>query len=133
MDSRTIIIAPPPTPNGDLHVGHLAGPYLASDVYTRYRRACGQETLFATGTDDSQTYVVATATRLGTRPEELCARSWQDIRRTLGVMGISVDGFAPFDDGYRDAVLDFFTRLAAWIDVRLDERCQLTNTSRSDL
>jgi hypothetical protein len=25
------------------------------------------------------------------------------------------------------------TRLAAWIDVRLDERCQLTNTSRSDL
>lgn len=25
------------------------------------------------------------------------------------------------------------TRLAAWIDVRLDERCQLTHTSRSDL
>ncbi len=25
------------------------------------------------------------------------------------------------------------TRLAAWIDVRLDERRQLTNTSRSDL
>src|SRR5436309_1778558 len=30
---EVVIIGPPPTPNGDLHVGHMAGPYLAADVH----------------------------------------------------------------------------------------------------
>lgn len=110
---RTIIIGPPPTPNGDLHLGHMAGPYLAGDVYARYLRASGHEVLYATGTDDSQTYVVATASRLGTSPRELCATSTAAIARSLAVLGISVDGFAPFDDGYRQTVLEFVTRLYA--------------------
>ncbi|HXV93167.1 MAG TPA: class I tRNA ligase family protein [Pseudonocardia sp.] len=110
-DRRTVIIGPPPTPNGDLHLGHLAGPYLAADVHARYLRATGRSVVYATGTDDSQTYVVASAARLGIEPAELAARSAHDIRRTLASMGISVDGFAPFDDEYRATVLDFLTRL----------------------
>ncbi len=108
-----VIIGPPPTPNGDLHLGHLAGPYLAGDIYARYLRAIGREVIYTTGTDDSQTYVLATARRRGLRPEELCVKSWHDIRRTLALMGISVDGFAPFDDGYRATVLDFVGALHA--------------------
>jgi methionyl-tRNA synthetase len=96
----TVIIAPPPTPNGDLHVGHLAGPYLAGDVYARYLRACGRP-------------VVTSARKLGTTPEQLCARSGAAIQRTLDVAGISVDGFAAFDDGYRRTVLEFVTALHA--------------------
>ena len=108
---RVVIIGPPPTPNGDLHVGHVAGPYLAADIHARYLRAQRRPVLYTTGTDDSQTYVVATARKLGTTPEVLCRRSWQDIQRTLAAAGIGVDGFAPFDDGYRQAVLDFVGRL----------------------
>jgi methionyl-tRNA synthetase len=120
VDSRrVVIIGPPPTPNGDLHVGHIAGPYLAGDVHARYLRAAGRDVIYATGTDDSQTYVVATARKRGCTPEELCQRSWHDIRRTLGVIGISVDGFAPFDDGYRAAVLDFLAPLHAAKKFRL--------------
>ena len=55
-----LIIPPPPTSNGDLHVGHLAGPYLSSDMHARYLRACGRPVIYATGTDDSQTFVAAT-------------------------------------------------------------------------
>lgn len=110
---RTVIIGPPPTPNGDLHVGHLAGPYMGADVYARYLRASGRPVVYTTGTDDSQTYVVATARRLGTTPSALCERSWREIRRTLGAMAIAVDGFAPFDDGYRSTVLDFVGDLHA--------------------
>jgi len=112
-DRRTVIIGPPPTPNGDLHVGHLAGPYLAADVYARYLRATGRPVIYTTGTDDSQTYVVATAAKRGSTPQALAERSWHQIRDTLGLMGIAVDGFAPFDDGYRAAVLDFVGRLHA--------------------
>ncbi|GGT12447.1 class I tRNA ligase family protein [Streptomyces purpureus] len=108
---RTVIIAPPPTPNGDLHTGHLAGPFLAGDVYARYLRASGRPVIYTSGTDDSQTYVVASARRAGTTPEALAATSWEQIRTTLDAAGISVDGFAPFDKGYRQTVLDFVTDL----------------------
>jgi methionyl-tRNA synthetase len=112
-DRLVVIIAPPPTPNGDLHVGHLAGPYLNGDIYARYLRACGRSVLYATGTDDSQTYVVATARKLGTTPEHLASRCWRDIKLTLEAIGIAVDGYAPFDDRYRRATLDFVAPLHA--------------------
>ena len=110
---RTVIIGPPPTPNGDLHIGHMAGPYVAADVHARYLRARGHDVLYATGTDDSQTYVVASARRRGIAPQALCDASARDIQRTLDAMGVQVDGFAPFDDGYRAAVLDFMGTLHA--------------------
>src|SRR2546423_3290314 len=116
---QVVIIGPPPTPNGDLHVGHIAGPYLAADVHARYLRASGRPVLYVTGTDDSQTYVLASAARLGTTPEALATRCWHDIRATLEVMGIAVDGFAPFDDGYRAGVLDFVGKLHAAGRLRL--------------
>jgi methionyl-tRNA synthetase len=96
-----------------MHLGHIAGPYLAGDVYARYQRARGREVIFTTGTDDSQTYVVASARRLGATPEDLCAVSTGQIRAALAAMGISVDGFGPFDDTYRATVLDFFRTLHA--------------------
>lgn len=108
---RTVVIGPPPTPNGDLHVGHLAGPYLAADIYSRYLRAAEQPVLYVTGTDDSQTYVVASAARAGVDPQTLAARSSEQIKASLDAAGIAVDGYAPFDDGYRSTVLEFVTRL----------------------
>ncbi|WP_242452093.1 class I tRNA ligase family protein [Pantoea agglomerans] len=80
--SKTLIIAPPPTPNGDLHVGHMAGPYLAGDIYARYLRVSGKAVNYATGTDDSQTYVVTSAIKLGTTPEQLCRQSSDDIHNS---------------------------------------------------
>ncbi|MBD0743153.1 class I tRNA ligase family protein [Streptomyces sp. CBMA152] len=113
MNATTVIIAPPPTPNGNLHLGHIAGPFLAGDVYARYLRANGRPVIFTTGTDDSQTYVVSSAAKLGTTAQELCALSAKQIENTLDVMGISIDGFAAFDDGYRQTALDFLTELHA--------------------
>ena len=40
--ARTIVICPFATPNGPLHIGHLAGPYLAADVHARHVRATGR-------------------------------------------------------------------------------------------
>jgi methionyl-tRNA synthetase len=111
--SRTIVIAATPTPNGDLHVGHMAGPYLASDVYARYLRSIGRPVVYTTCTDDSQSYVVSTAHRLGTTPERLCATSTGAIQRSLDAMGISMTALPPIDESYRAAVLDFVTRLHA--------------------
>jgi methionyl-tRNA synthetase len=112
-DRPVLVLGPNPTPNGGMHLGHIAGPYLAGDVYARYQRARGRDVVFTTGTDDSQTFVVASARRLGTTPEELCATSTVQIREALTAMGISTDGFGPFDDTYRETVLDYFRALHA--------------------
>lgn len=106
-----IIIAATPTPNGDLHVGHLAGPYLAGDIYARYLRAIGRSVIYTTCTDDSQTYVVATAARRATTPQALCETSTAAIQRSLSAIGISMAGLPPIDERYRQSVLSFVTRL----------------------
>lgn len=108
---QTILISATPTPNGDLHVGHLAGPYLAGDVHARYLRATGRPVVYTTCTDDSQTYVTSTAARRGTTPEALCSTSTAAITRTLTAAGVSITGLPPIDDRYRATVLDFLGAL----------------------
>jgi methionyl-tRNA synthetase len=106
-----VLIDTSPTPNGDLHIGHLAGPFMSADIHARYLRARGRPVVFSTGTDDSQTYVMAGARRSGTTPEELAAVNHAAIGRTLQAAGISVDGYAPYDDAYRANALRFVTDL----------------------
>lgn len=106
-----IVIAATPTPNGDLHVGHLAGPYLAGDIYARYLRALGRSVIYTTCTDDSQTYVVATAAKRATTPQALCEASTTAIGQSLSAIGVSMAGLPPIDDRYRQSVLSFVTRL----------------------
>ncbi|UVS77499.1 class I tRNA ligase family protein [Actinokineospora sp. UTMC 2448] len=111
MSRPVLVIGGPPTTNGDMHIGHVAGPYVAADTHVRYLRAAGREVLFASGGDDSQTYVYTTAARLGTTPQALADKSWAQIKTTWDAMGIHVDGFAPTDDGYRRNVYDYVQRL----------------------
>ncbi|WDV31936.1 class I tRNA ligase family protein [Streptomyces sp. AD16] len=110
---RAVVVAATPTPNGDLHIGHMAGPYLAGDVYSRYLAADGRDVIYTTVTDDSQTYVTTTAHRLGVPPGELCATATEQIGRTISAMGLSMRGLPPVDERYRAAVREFFTRLHA--------------------
>lgn len=106
-----VIIGPPPTPNGDLHIGHIAGPYMSADVMRGWYRQCGSQADFVTGTDDSQTYVVSSARQLGVAPPELVAQATDAIRTSLNDSLIDVDGFAPFDSGYIKSVRLFLDPL----------------------
>jgi methionyl-tRNA synthetase len=111
MTERTVVISPAPTANGDLHLGHLAGPFLAADVYTRYLRATGRTVYFGTGSQDTPTFVVTTAERLGVSPEALVATSAEQIRATLAAVGIGVDAFTGDDERFTKWVADFWERL----------------------
>jgi len=108
---RLMVIAPGPTANGDLHLGHLAGPFLAADICARYARAAGQEVLFGTGIHSTQNYIVTTARRLGMAPEDLRVRSAGQVEETLATVGVLPDGFVRFDDRYVKTVMNFFDRL----------------------
>ncbi len=112
-DRPVLVLGPNPTPNGGMHLGHIAGPYLAGDIYARYQRALGRNVIFTTETDDSQTYVVASAAREGITSEQLCKRSTALIQEALQAIGISYDGFGPFDSTYKATVLQYFSALHA--------------------
>lgn len=108
---RLVVISPAPTANGDLHLGHLAGPFLAADVCTRYARATGRGALYGTGMHFTQNYVVTAAKRLGVAPEDLRERSAVQVQQTLAAMGVEVDGFGCIGDRFAKLVTDFHERL----------------------
>ncbi|WP_441249360.1 class I tRNA ligase family protein [Kitasatospora sp. McL0602] len=71
MTAAAWITATPPTPNGELHVGHLAGPYVAADVLRRFLRADGEPCRLTSGLDDHDSVVELCALTQGRKAEEV--------------------------------------------------------------
>lgn len=115
-DSRpALIFSTPPTPNGDLHLGHLSGPYLAGDIARRALEQRGRASLHVTGRDDNQTYVANKAVASKMSCEEVCNVHADMIRSTLTKALVPLDGFiTPDRDGrYARFVSRFVDRLYA--------------------
>jgi methionyl-tRNA synthetase len=120
--AHNVLIAPPPTPNGDLHVGHLSGPYLGVDVYRRYLALKGQAVTTALSVDLNQSYVVTTAQRLGMSPEELAHRSYEQVQATLSKAEIRFDVIGMPDRAYTEEISSWFMRLYDHGSVRARKR-----------
>jgi methionyl-tRNA synthetase len=107
------VFSTPPTPNGDLHLGHLSGPYLGADAFVRFQRLLGETAWHLTGSDDFQSYVVTRALRDGTSPAETAALYAAEIGETLRLMDIQVDQYTTTssDSDYQRGLQDFFSRL----------------------
>ncbi|HEX2581690.1 MAG TPA: class I tRNA ligase family protein [Dongiaceae bacterium] len=91
--SRLIVTAAPPTSNGDLHIGHLSGPYLGADVFARARRQLGDDVLLVSYSDDNQSYVQRKALQQGTTPSAIARRFGTTIADTLLKSNIKLDHF----------------------------------------
>jgi methionyl-tRNA synthetase len=90
---RLVVTITPPTPNGELHLGHLAGPYLGGDIYARGQRMQGRQVLYVTGSDDHQSYVAGKALRTNQRPEEVADHHVALIEQGLQRAGVRCDRF----------------------------------------
>ncbi|MEU9314886.1 class I tRNA ligase family protein [Streptomyces sp. NPDC048295] len=65
------ITATPIAPRGELHLGHLAGPYVAADVMARFLRAEGTNVLFTTGIANHAGSVEVRALDTGRTPADV--------------------------------------------------------------
>lgn len=92
--ASVLSIPTPPTPNGDFHVGHFSGPFLAADIHTRYLRMRGVDAAYVTGADDHQSYVVTRARHLEQTPREVADHYGEVMQETLRLAGIEVDHWA---------------------------------------
>jgi methionyl-tRNA synthetase len=107
--ATTVVLSPPPTPNGPLHVGHLAGPYIAADVAARAMRRHGANVIAVCGLDDHQNYVLARARQENMEVHRLREHYAGLIRQVFDRLGIGHDEFTEpaGDDVYRTAVAGF--------------------------
>lgn len=107
------VFSTPPTPNGDLHLGHLSGPYLAAEVLTRSLRMHQTEAYHLSGSDDYQSYVAAKAKQRGDGPEDTADHFAREIRTTLDVNHITLDYFGrpSKNDDYRNTIAQTFREL----------------------
>jgi methionyl-tRNA synthetase len=114
-DRPVFVFSSPTTPNGDLHLGHLSGPYLGADVFTRFQRMNGVRAWHVAGSDDFQSYVEGAARAEGRDPASTAAHYSAEILKTHELMDIQVDQYtvSNADPGYQDGVRDFFARIAA--------------------
>ena len=61
MAKKYLVTSALPYVNGELHLGHLIGCYLPSDVYARFCRAMGRDVLFVCGADEHGTPAIVGA------------------------------------------------------------------------
>ncbi|WP_405617228.1 class I tRNA ligase family protein [Streptomyces sp. NBC_00076] len=117
------VFSTPPTPNGDLHLGHLSGPYLGADVFVRHQRMNGTNAWHLTGSDDYQSYVPAAARAEGREPAETAAHYSAEIAATLALMDITPDQYTVTNDDpdYRGGLKDFFSRVVSSGTVQVTE------------
>ncbi len=116
FDSRPIFVfSSPTTPNGDLHLGHLGGPYLGADAYVRFQRMNGARAFHIAGSDDFQSYVAGAARRDGRSCPETAAYYSAEILATHQLMDISIDEYlvSNADPVYPERVQRFFSKVAA--------------------
>lgn len=88
---RTLVTAALPYANGGVHIGHLAGVYVPSDIYVRYLRLKGEEVLFVCGSDEHGVPITIRARKEGITPQEVCDRYHTLIKDSFGEFGISFD------------------------------------------
>jgi methionyl-tRNA synthetase len=128
---QVMVTATAPTPNGPLHVGHLAGPFIAADVAARAARARGTRTLTVSGLDPHQNYVRAKAASQGRQADQVLDEYEDLVRKALYAARIGYDVFNdPRDDeAYRARVARLLGELQAKGTV-VTERCTLTRCSQ---
>lgn len=91
--STFVVIGSPPNPNGDLHLGHLAGPFLGADVLARYLRQTGWDVVHTSYADDYSPYVARRAAELHQPAEAVAYAYGRQIEQTLSLAGMLPDYF----------------------------------------
>ena len=91
---RYTITAALPYTNGPIHIGHLAGVYVPSDIYARYLRLQGKDVAFVCGSDEHGVAISMKAKKEGITPQEVIDKYDGIIRQSFIDFGISFDNYS---------------------------------------
>ena len=88
------ITAALPYANGPIHIGHLAGVYIPSDIYARYKRLTDNEVAFICGSDEHGVAISLASKKASISPKELIDKYDNIIKTSFEEFGISFDNYS---------------------------------------
>ena len=109
---RYTITAALPYTNGPIHIGHLAGVYVPSDIYSRYLRLQGKDVAFICGSDEHGVAISMKAKKEGITPQQVIDKYDGIIRKSFLDFGISFDNYSrTSSEIHHKTASEFFKKL----------------------
>ena len=109
---RYLITSALPYANGPVHIGHLAGVYVPSDIYTRYLRLKGHDVISVCGSDEHGVPITIKARKEGITPQQVVDRYHEIIEKSFRRLGMSFDIYSRTSSPtHRVTASDFFRKL----------------------
>ncbi|MDF1550072.1 MAG: methionine--tRNA ligase, partial [Bacteroidales bacterium] len=88
---RYLVTSALPYANGPVHIGHLAGVYIPSDIYVRYLRMRGRDVVWVCGSDEHGVPITLKAKKEGKTPQQVVDYYNDIIKKSFEDFGISFD------------------------------------------
>ena len=88
---RYLVTSALPYANGPVHIGHLAGVYVPSDIYVRYLRLRGRDVVWVCGSDEHGVPITIKARKEGVTPQDVVDKYNAIIKNSFEGLGISFD------------------------------------------
>ena len=109
---RVLVAVAWPYAQGPLHLGHIGGAYLPSDIYARFRRSVGDDVLMVSGSDVHGTPITVKADELGVTPREIVDKYHPEFLTYWEDLEIDWDLFTTTGtETHKRVVQDFFLKL----------------------
>lgn len=109
---RYLITSALPYANGPVHIGHLAGVYIPSDIYVRYLRNRGADVKWVCGSDEHGVPITIKARKEGVTPQDIVDKYNKIIKDSFEQLGISFDIYSRTSSAtHAKTASDFFRHL----------------------
>ena len=109
---RHLVTSALPYANGPIHIGHLAGVYVPSDIYTRYLRMRGEDVISICGSDEHGVPITLKARKEGITPQEVVNRYHELNKKAFADFGISFDIYSRTSNRiHHETSAQFFRKL----------------------
>jgi len=109
---RYLVTSALPYANGPLHIGHLAGVYVPSDIYTRFLRLKGKDVISICGSDEHGVPITLKARNEGVTPQVIVDRYHAINKKAFEEFGISFDIYSRTSNKiHYETASDFFLKL----------------------
>ncbi|NMM49086.1 methionine--tRNA ligase [Marinigracilibium pacificum] len=98
--------------NGPIHIGHLAGVFVPSDIYARYLRLAGHDVHFLGGSDEHGVPITIRAKKEGKTPQHVVDKYHKMIEDSLRSFGVSFDVYSrTSSEIHHETASNFFRKL----------------------
>ena len=110
--ARVLVCSAWPYANGPLHVGHVTGSLLPADIFARFNRIIGNETVMVSGSDMHGAPITVAADKARVPPETIANKYHEMHTKAIADLGIQFDLYTSTHTRNHEIVVqDVFKRL----------------------